>query len=191
MNITDNFKNTLYEILDEMSVGDVQFGVLKTFYEDDDVHKLYDELFCVLPDDKMQKTETVLQRVGVKMFLYYLYMYRNVVKPFFKDTDDRECVEWARWFDTNIHLNIYTKLQDYSVMEMKFDVAFQGIAHEIVSMSSSFIDGFFEKPIETIGVENLINRLHVIGNDYLDHHIKDILSDYVENKDATVLQVIQ
>lgn len=65
------------------------------------------------------------------------------------------------------------------------------LSNEIVSMSSSFIDGFFEKPIETIGVENLINRLHVIGNDYLDHHVKDILSDYVENKDTTASQVIQ
>ena len=53
------------------------------------------------------------------------------------------------------------------------------LSNEIVSMSSSFIDGFFEKPIETIGVENLIHRLHVIGNDYLENHIKDLLSDYI------------
>jgi hypothetical protein len=52
-------------------------------------------------------------------------------------------------------------------------------SNEIESMSSSFIDGFFAKAIETIGVENLINRLHVIGNDYLDHHIKEILSEYI------------
>jgi hypothetical protein len=129
MNITDNFKNMLYEILDDTSVGDVQFGVLKTFYEED-VHKLYDELFCMLPDDKMQKLETVLQRVGTRLFLADLYRYRHVVKPFFKDTDDRECIEWAIWFDTNIHLNIYNKLQEYSVMEMKFDVTFQGIAQK-------------------------------------------------------------
>lgn len=129
MNITDDFRHILYEILDDMSVGDVQFGVIKTFYEDN-VHKLYDELLDLLPENKMKKLETVLQRVGVKLFLYYLYMYRNVVKPFFKDTDDRECIEWAMWFDTNIHLNIYTQLQDYSVMEMKFDVAFQGITQK-------------------------------------------------------------
>lgn len=53
------------------------------------------------------------------------------------------------------------------------------LSNEIEGMSSSFIDGFFAKPIETIGIENLINRLHVIGNDYLDHHIKDILSEYM------------
>ena len=52
-------------------------------------------------------------------------------------------------------------------------------SNEIESMSSSFIDGFFAKAIETIGIENLIRRLHVIGNDYLDRHIKDILSYYM------------
>ena len=46
-------------------------------------------------------------------------------------------------------------------------------------MSSSFIDGFFEKAIETIGIDNLIHRLHIIGNDELDRHIKDILSEYI------------
>ena len=53
------------------------------------------------------------------------------------------------------------------------------LSSEIESMSSSFIDGFFAKAIETIGIENLINILHVIGNDYLDHHIKEILSEYI------------
>lgn len=125
MNITDDFRDKLYEILDDLSVGDVRFGVIKTFYEDN-VHKLYDELLDLLPENKMKKLETVLQRVGVKLFLYYLYMYRNVVKPFFKETDDRECMECAIWFDTNIHLVIVDKLQNCSVMEMKFDVAFKG-----------------------------------------------------------------
>ena len=53
------------------------------------------------------------------------------------------------------------------------------LSNEIESMSSSFIDGFFMEPIKTIGAENLINILHVIGNDYLDHHIKEILSEYM------------
>lgn len=53
-------------------------------------------------------------------------------------------------------------------------------SNEIVSVSSSFIDEFFEKPIETIGIENLIHRLHVISHDgYLDRHIKEILSEYI------------
>ena len=53
------------------------------------------------------------------------------------------------------------------------------LSNEIVSMSSSFIDGFFEKAIETIGIDNLIHRLHIIGNDELDRHVKDILSEYI------------
>lgn len=52
-------------------------------------------------------------------------------------------------------------------------------SNEIESMSSSFIDGFFAKAIEAIGIDNLTQRLHVIGNDYLDHRIKEILSDYM------------
>lgn len=147
MLIAGNFKNTLYEILDDMSVGDVQFGVLKTFYEDD-IHKLYDELLYMLPDDKMEKIETVLQRVGVKMFLYYLYMYRHVIKPFFKETDDRECIQWAIWFDTNIHLTITDKLLECSVMEMKFDVIFQGIAQK------------------NIDYEEFLTELYLLGERY-------------------------
>lgn len=54
------------------------------------------------------------------------------------------------------------------------------LSNEIVSMSASFIDGFFEKPIETIGINNLISRLHVISkNSDIENHIKDILSDYM------------
>lgn len=54
------------------------------------------------------------------------------------------------------------------------------LSNEIESMSSSFIDGFFAKALETIGIENLINRLHVIScNSYLDQHIKEILSEYM------------
>ena len=54
------------------------------------------------------------------------------------------------------------------------------LSNEIEGMSSSFIDGFFTKPIETIGVENLIDRLHVIStHGYLDQHIKEVLSYYL------------
>ena len=53
------------------------------------------------------------------------------------------------------------------------------LSNEIVSMSSSFIDEKIEKAIETIGIDNLIHRLHIIGNDELDRHIKDILSEYI------------
>lgn len=54
------------------------------------------------------------------------------------------------------------------------------LSNEIEGLSSSFIDGFFSKAAETIGIENLISRLHVIScNNYLDRHIKDILSEYL------------
>lgn len=54
------------------------------------------------------------------------------------------------------------------------------LSSEIESMSSSFIDGFFAKAIGAIGVENLIQRLHVISHDdYLDRHVKEILSEYI------------
>ena len=127
MHITDDFKNTLYEILDDMSVGDVQFGVLKTFYEDD-IHKLYDELLYMLPDDKMEKIETVLQRVGSKMFLYYLYKYRNTVDPCYLPTEDEECIKLTYMFDNLIRLAMFDKLHKLSVAKMKINVTFEGAA---------------------------------------------------------------
>ena len=43
----------------------------------------------------------------------------------------------------------------------------------------NFLTNCFEKAIETIGIDNLIHRLHIIGNDELDRHVKDILSEYI------------
>jgi len=131
MNVIDDVKNMLYEILDDMSVGDVQFGVLKTFYENN-VHKLYDELIELLPDDKMQKLETVLQRVGVRMFLYYLYKYRNTVNPCYSPTEDKECIKLAGMFDNRIRLAVFDKLHGLSVTRMKIEVTFEGIVQRNV-----------------------------------------------------------
>lgn len=116
MNLTDNFRNTLYEILDDVSVGDVQFGVLKTFYEED-VHKLYDELINTIPDDKMKKLETVLSGVGSKMFLYYLYKYQNKVNLCHSRIVGKECINLAYMFNNHIQLAIANKLQELSFFE--------------------------------------------------------------------------
>lgn len=132
MRITDAFKNRLYEILDDMSVGDVQFGVLKTFYEND-VHKLYDELLNTLPDNKLQKIEIVLPRVGVKMFLYYLYKYRNTVDPCYLPTEDEECIKLTYMFDNRIRLAMFDKLHELSVAQMKINVIFEGINQPNIS----------------------------------------------------------
>lgn len=132
MNITNAFKNTLYEILDDLSVGDVQFGVLKTFYEDD-VHKLYDELIDTLPDDKLKEIDTALLRVGSKMFLYYLYKYRNTVDSCYLPTEDKECIKLAYMFDNRIRLAMFDKLHEVSVTRMKIDVTFEGIVQHNIS----------------------------------------------------------
>ena len=129
MNITDDFKNTLYEILDDMSVGDVQFGVIKTFYEDD-VHKLYDELLDTLPEDKMKELDAVLQRVGVKMFLYYLYKYRNTINPCYSPTEDKKCIRLADMFDNRIRLAMFDKLHGLSVARVKINVTLDGVAQQ-------------------------------------------------------------
>lgn len=126
MHITDDFKNTLYEILNDMSVGDVQFGVLKTFYKDD-VHKLYDELLDTLPDDKMKEIEAVLQRIGSKMFLYYLYKYRDTVDPCCSPTEDKECIKLAYMFNNRIRVAMFDKLHELSVAKMKIAVTFEGV----------------------------------------------------------------
>lgn len=135
MNITDDFKNTLYEILDDMSVGDVQFGVLKTFYEDN-VHQLYDELLDTLPEDKMKELDAVLQCVGVKMFLYYLYKYRNTVNPCYSPTENKECIMLAYMFDNRIRLAMFDKLHEVSVTKMKIKVTFDGVAQHNINYSA-------------------------------------------------------
>ena len=127
MNITDDFRNKLYDVLDDISVGDVQFGVLKTFYEDN-VHVLYNELIDTLPDDKMKELDAVLQCVGVKMFLYYLYKYRNTVNPCYSPTEDKECIMLADMFDNRIRLAMFDKLHELSVAKVKINVTLDGVA---------------------------------------------------------------
>lgn len=116
MNLTDDFRNTLYEMLDDMSVGNIQFGVLKTFYEND-VYKLYDELIDTFPDDKMKKLETALPGIGSKMFLYYLYTYKNKVNLCHSPTEDKECINLAYLFNNCIQLAVSDKLQKLSFFE--------------------------------------------------------------------------
>ena len=127
MHITDNFKTMLYEILDNLSVGDVQFGVLKTFYEDT-VHQLYDELLDTLPEDKMKELDAALQRVGVKMFLHYLYKYRNTVNSCYSPTDDKEYIMLADRFNNRIRLAMFEKLHGLSVAKVKINVTLDGVA---------------------------------------------------------------
>lgn len=116
MNLTDDFRNTLYEILDDLSVGNVQFGVLKTFYEED-VHKLYDQLLYTIPNDKMKKLETVLPGIGSKMFLYYLYTYKNKVNFCHSRIIGKECINLAYMFNNCIQLAVSNKLQELSFFE--------------------------------------------------------------------------
>lgn len=125
--MTEDFRHTLYDVLDDLSVGDIQFGVLKTFYEED-VHKLYDELIDTLPEDKMKGLDAILQRVGVKMFLYYLYKYRNTVNPCYSPTEDKECIGLADMFNNRIRLAMFEKLHGLSVANVKINVTLDGVA---------------------------------------------------------------
>lgn len=139
MRITDNFKDTLYAILDDISVGDVQFGVLKTFYEND-VLKLYDELIDTLSDDRLKELDTALQRVGIKLFLYYLYKYRNTIYPCYLPTEDEECIKLTYMFDNRIRLAIVDKLHEVSVTRTKIDVTFEGIIQPNISYNDFTVE---------------------------------------------------
>ena len=133
--IEDELRNTLYDILTDVSVGDVPFGVLKTFYEDD-VHKLYDELIDTFPNDEMKELETVLHRDGSKMFLFYLYLYKNTGT--LVDTRDlpeetKKCIKLAAVFDNHIQLTVFNKLKELSLRKMKIDITLEGFVQPNVN----------------------------------------------------------
>ena len=97
------------------------------------MHKLYDELIDTLPENKMQKLETVLQRVGSKMFLYYLYKYRITIDQSSLSTEDKDCIKLAYMFDNRIRLAMFDKLHELSSTKMKVDVTFEGIAQHNIN----------------------------------------------------------
>lgn len=125
--IEDELRNILYDILTDVSVGDVPFGVLKTFYEDN-IHQLYDELIDTFPNDKMKDLETVLQRDGSKMFLYYLYLCKNVGTVDYCDLpeENKECIRLACVFNNHIQFTVFKKLQELSLRKIKIYITIEG-----------------------------------------------------------------
>lgn len=123
----DELRNTLYDVLTDVSVGDVQFGVLKTFYEDN-IYQLYDELIDTFPNDKIKDLETVLQRDGSKMFLYYLYLCKNVGTVDYRDLpeENKESIRLACVFDNHIQFTVFKKLQELSLRKIKINITIEG-----------------------------------------------------------------
>lgn len=134
-----DFRNTLYDILTDMSVGNVPFGVLKTFYEDN-VHQLYDELIDTFPNDKMKDLEDVLQRDGSKMFLYYLYLCKNICTVDYSDlpTENKECIKLVCVFDNHIQFTVFKKLKELSLLKIKIDITIEGTVQPNANYTECF-----------------------------------------------------
>lgn len=141
--MTDTLKKDLYDILDDISVGNVPFGVLKTFYEED-THVLYDELIGMVPDTCIVECEHALQTKGTKMFLYYLYTYRNTINPD-KKIEDVDCNDAAIWFNNHIHVSIFDLLQKKSLIKIKIETSFEGKLQKQIDYEN------FSKDLEELG----------------------------------------
>lgn len=139
MNITDDFRNKLYEILDDLSVGDVPFGVLKTFYEDD-VLVLYNELIDTMSNECIIACEHALKITDVRMFLYYLYTYRNTVNSVYKKTENIDCIVAACLLDNHLRVSVINLLQKKSLIRIKIETAFEGILQKQIDYENFYKD---------------------------------------------------
>lgn len=142
--MTDALKKNLYDILDDISVGDVPFGVLKTFYEED-THVLYDELIDMLSEKVVKSCDYALQKKGTKMFLYYLYKYRNTIKPVYKKIEDVECIDAAVCFDNHIRVSIVDLLQKKSLIRISIKTSLEGIMQKEIDYDN------FSKELSELG----------------------------------------
>ena len=142
--MTDTLKKDLYDILDDISVGDVPFGVLKTFYEED-VHVLYDELIGTMPNDCVIACEHALKTNGVRMFLYYLYKYRNTVNTVYKKTEDIDCIDAACLLDKHLRVSVTNLLQKKSFIRIKIETTFEGKLQKQIDYEN------FSKDLEELG----------------------------------------
>ena len=131
-NLSDTFKKYLYDIFKDYSVGHVPFGVLKTFYEKEE--DLYDELIEKLPGRGKYDLEKSLRERGVRVFLMYMYKYRDTcnmqIDP--KDKEDEDCILNAIWLHNQLTVIIFKLLGEKSVVKMKVEISVEHICDTVI-----------------------------------------------------------
>jgi len=129
-NLTDTFRKYLYDVLKDYSVGHVPFGVLKTFYDKEE--DLYDELIEKLPGRGKYDLEKSLREHGVRVFLMYMYKYRDTLHMKIDPKDDEDCVYDALWLHNQLTIIIFKLLGEKSVLKMKVEISVEHICDAVI-----------------------------------------------------------
>lgn len=127
--ISEEFRKLLHNLLSNYSVGDVLFGVLKTFYEDN--HVLYDEIIDELSKDHkdhMSLIETALKQDGIYVFIMHIIEAADA----FNNLKNIKYVDTAFWFDRHVSQIVFDKLMEISRLRMRSNITIEGIPSNIV-----------------------------------------------------------
>ena len=128
--ISEEFRKLLYDLLSKYSVGNVSFGVLKTFYEDE--HVLYDEIIEQLPANLMPLIETALKEDGVHVFMMHIVEAGDT----FNNLTDTEYM-----FDRQVSLIIFDMLTEKSKFIMRANITIEAIVSKpILQYQQTAID---------------------------------------------------
>ena len=135
--ISDEFRKLLYDLLSKYSVGHVSFGVLKTFYEDE--HVLYDEIIDELPKDHPSLVETALKlkQDGVHVFMMHIVEAADA----FNNLKNLGHVSAEFWFDHQVSLIIFDMLAEKSKLRMRSNITIEAIvSKQIPQFQQTVID---------------------------------------------------
>lgn len=124
--ISEEFRKLLHDVLSNYSVGDVLFGVLKTFYEDE--HVLYDEIIDELPKDHMPLIETSLKQDGVYVFIMHIIEDEDA----FNNLKNIRHADTGFWFGRHVSQIVFDKLMEKSKLKMCSKITIEGIPSNIV-----------------------------------------------------------
>lgn len=127
--ISEEFRKLLHDVLSNYSVGDVLFGVLKTFYEDE--HVLYEEIINELSKDHtdhMSLIETALKQDGIHVFIMHIIEAADA----FNNLKNIKHVDTAFWFDRHVSQIVFDKLMEKSKLKMCSKITIEGIPSNIV-----------------------------------------------------------
>lgn len=133
--ISEEFRKLLHDLLDKYSVGNVSFGVLKTFYEDE--HVLYDEIIDALPKNRMDMVEKSLKEDGVHVFMMHIVEAADA----FNNLKNLGHVSAEFWFDHQVSLIVFNKLMETSKLRMCANITIEAIvSKQIPQFQQTIID---------------------------------------------------
>lgn len=133
--ISEEFRKLLHDLLSKYSVGNVSFGVLKTFYEDE--HVLYNEIIERLPKNRMNMVETALKQDDVHVFMMHIVEAADA----FNNLKNLDHVSAEFWFDQQVSLIIFDMLTEKSKLRTRSNITIEAIvSKQIPRFQQTIID---------------------------------------------------